>query len=75
MTETALPPSVDLGSEAAVAMQDYALVIIVLALALGFLLRGVLRRRAAGGGCAGCSSCGRSGSCPMIKIPSPNDPV
>ncbi|SNS90435.1 hypothetical protein [Tropicimonas sediminicola] len=63
-------PMVDLGREAGIAPVEYALVALLAGLALAYLLRGLLRRKArsgSGGGCPGCAGCPASGGCPSAS--------
>ncbi|MFD0980465.1 FeoB-associated Cys-rich membrane protein [Tropicimonas aquimaris] len=65
-----IQPMVDLGREAGIAPTEYALVALLAGLALAYLLRGVLRRKARGasrGGCTGCAGCPSSGGCPSAS--------
>lgn len=71
MNETSLPP-IDLGAEAGMAWHEYALVALAVALAMGYLARGLLRRRrGAARGCSTCPGCSSGESCPMVHLPGP----
>lgn len=62
-------PEIDLAAEAAPSAGDVALVVLAVALALSFLLRGRLRRRrGAASALPRCASCGSAGSCPIARL-------
>lgn len=65
MTDTT--PPIDLGAETALAGHEIALIAIAVALALGFLFRGLLRRRrGAAPACAGCGGCTSGTACKVV---------
>ncbi len=68
MTDTT-QPMIDIGAEAATAPLELAVLAVIAGLALAYLLRGFLRRRAkatSGEGCGGCAGCSTTGSCPSV---------
>ncbi len=65
----ATTPSVDLGAEAAMGLGEWALVAVVAAGGLAYLVRGFAKRRRSG--CGGCAGCDKSGACPVVKLDAP----
>ncbi|RYH11133.1 FeoB-associated Cys-rich membrane protein [Tropicimonas sp. IMCC6043] len=68
MTEST-QPLIDIGAEAATGPLEIAVIALIGALALAYLLRGFLRRRAkaaSGEGCSGCPGCTATGGCPAV---------
>jgi hypothetical protein len=64
-----MQPAIDLGAEAGIAPLEFLLVATLAGLALAYLLRGFLKRRAkavSGEGCTGCPGCSSTGSCPSV---------
>ncbi|GAA0311152.1 FeoB-associated Cys-rich membrane protein [Rhodovulum strictum] len=54
-----MTPQIDLATETALAGHEIALIALALAVALGFLFRGLIRRRrGAARACGGCAGCG-----------------
>jgi hypothetical protein len=69
MTDT---PHIDLGAEVGIAPHEYALIALALAVALGFLFRGLLRRRrGAAPACASCPGCTAATPCKAVDISFP----
>lgn len=60
-------PQVDLSNEMGFVVQDYLVVIVIIAIAVAFLLRGFWRRRT--GASAACSSCPGCGSGQACSVP------
>jgi len=69
MNET---PQIDLAAETALASYEIALVALALALALGFLFRGLLRRRrGAAPACNACPGCTAETPCKAVEFDFP----
>jgi hypothetical protein len=66
MSDATAPPPVDLGAEAALGLGEWALVAVVAAGGLAYLVRGFARRRKSS--CGGCAGCDKAGACPTVKL-------
>jgi hypothetical protein len=66
MSDATAPPPLDLGAEAALGLGEWALVAVVAAGGLAYLVRGFARRRKSG--CGGCAGCDKAGACPTVKL-------
>lgn len=64
--EPTLPP-IDLAAEQASTGWDWGLLVLIVAAALLFLARRVIRPK------SGCAACGRSGACSAVRRPDTND--
>ncbi|MEX5726753.1 hypothetical protein Ga0609869_000106 [Rhodovulum iodosum] len=65
-------PAIDLGAEAGIAAHEYVLIGVAVAIAAGFLGRGLIRRRrGAARGCSACPGCSGGASCPIVELPDP----
>jgi len=74
MTET---PDINLAGEMGLAATDYALVAVIILIALAFLTRGFWRRKGATSVCDSCPGCGSGQTCslPRFEMPSPEPKV
>lgn len=62
-----MTPQIDLAAETALAGHEIALIALVLAVALAFLFRGLIRRRrGAARACDGCAGCTSGTACKAI---------
>ena len=68
-------PAIDLGAEATIGLGEWALIAVVAAGGLAYLVRGFANRRKSG--CGGCAGCDKAGGCPVVKLDAPpaDDPV
>lgn len=69
MTDT---PAIDLAAETALSGAEIALIVLAVALALGFLFRGLLlRRRGAAPACRSCPGCTSGNPCKAVDFDLP----
>ena len=64
-------PAIDLASEMGFAATDYALVAVVILVALAFLTRRIWRRKGTGSVCDSCPGCGSGEACALPAFDAP----
>ena len=66
-------PDINLAGEMGFAATDYALVAVIILIALAYLTRGFWRRKGATSVCDSCPGCGSGQPCslPKFEVPSP----
>ncbi|MFW5679495.1 MAG: hypothetical protein ACOCYE_04520 [Pseudomonadota bacterium] len=62
-------PTIDLAAEATTGLGEWALLALVVAGGLAFLVRGFVGRKS--GACGGCGGCDKAGACPAAGAAGP----